>query len=152
MRDPIPTWYFALVVVRHGDRFALVKEQKHGQRWYLPAGRVEPGESIAQGARRETLEEAGLNVQLDGILRVEHTPSEGGTARCRVFFTAQPSGSTELKQTPDEHSLAAAWVTVEELHRYPLRGEEVREILRHVARGGAVYPLSLLTEEGAAFV
>ena len=46
-RTPSATWFFALVVVRRGDRFLLVHERKHGQTWYLPAGRVEPGETLA---------------------------------------------------------------------------------------------------------
>ena len=73
-RDPIPTSYFALVVVQHGDRFLLVQERKHGQRWHLPAGRAEPGESLAEAAERETLEESGVKVRLTGVLRVEHSP------------------------------------------------------------------------------
>jgi ADP-ribose pyrophosphatase YjhB (NUDIX family) len=55
-REPIPTWYFALVVVRRGHRFLAVREVKHGQLWYLPAGGAEPGESLAEGARREVLD------------------------------------------------------------------------------------------------
>ena len=39
-RDPIPTWFFAPVVVRQGDRFLLVHEAKHEQGWCVPAGRV----------------------------------------------------------------------------------------------------------------
>lgn len=42
--SPIPTWYFALTVVRRENQFVLVHERKHGQLWYLPAGRVELGE------------------------------------------------------------------------------------------------------------
>jgi phosphatase NudJ len=152
MREPVPTWYFALVIVRDGDRFALVQEAKHGQRWYLPAGRVEPGESIVQGALRETREEAGLEIVLDGILRVEHTPLTTGSARCRVFFTAHPQPGSRLKQHADEHSLTAAWVTLDELSRYPLRGSEVADILRHLGHGGTVFPLGILAEEGAPFV
>lgn len=53
---------------------------------------------------------------------------------------------------PDEESLGAAWVAIETLRlgpeRYPLRGYEVIEIFEHVARGGAVHPLELLTFEG----
>ena len=45
-RDPIATWFFAVVVVRLDDRFLLVHERKHGQLWYLPAGRAEPGETL----------------------------------------------------------------------------------------------------------
>ncbi|MCA9712212.1 MAG: NUDIX domain-containing protein, partial [Myxococcales bacterium] len=69
-RVPLPTWTFALVVVRLGPRFLLVHERKHGGGWYLPAGRVEPGETIAAAAIRETREEAGIPIVLDGILRV----------------------------------------------------------------------------------
>src|SRR5262249_19177094 len=59
-REPIPTWFFALVVVRKGNQFLVVHERKHGQLWYLPAGRAELGETLLEAARRETLEETGL--------------------------------------------------------------------------------------------
>jgi phosphatase NudJ len=32
-REAIPTWCFALAIVRLGRRFLLVHERKHGQRW-----------------------------------------------------------------------------------------------------------------------
>jgi len=35
-RSAIPTWFFAVVVVRKGDRFLLVHERKRGQLWHLP--------------------------------------------------------------------------------------------------------------------
>ena len=60
VRKPIETWCFALVVVRQDDRFLVIRELKHGQRWYLPAGRVEPGEDFFVAAKREAEEEAGL--------------------------------------------------------------------------------------------
>jgi phosphatase NudJ len=148
-REPIPTWFFAMVVARKGDRFLVVHERKHGQGWYLPAGRVEPGESIADAAVRETLEETGVPVRLDGVLRVEHSPSMSGTARCRVFFTASPVDDRPPRATPNEESLGAAWVTLDELGRLPLRGDEVLALFRHVAAGGPVYPLSVLALEGA---
>lgn len=147
-RSAIPTWFFALVVVRRGDRFLLVHERKHGQLWYLPAGRVEPGERIVDGALRETMEETGLQVRIDGVLRVEHSPSPSG-ARCRIFFTASPVDDRPPRAFPTHDSLGAAWVSLDELDRFPLRGDEVRAIFQYVAAGGPVYPLSLLTVEGA---
>ncbi len=147
-RSAIPTWFFALVVVRLRDRFLLVHERKHGQLWYLPAGRVELGESLVDGAVRETLEETGVRVRVDGVLRVEHSPSPTG-ARCRVFFTASPLDDRPPRTTPDDESLGAAWVSLADLHRYPLRGEEVREIFSYVDAGGLAYPLSILAFEGA---
>jgi 8-oxo-dGTP pyrophosphatase MutT (NUDIX family) len=154
-RDPIPTWYFVLVVVRQiaeDDRFLVVHEAQHGQLWYLPAGRVEPGETLESAALRETLEETGVAVELDGVLRVEHTPirmNMSDCARLRVFFSAHPADDTPPKSTPDEHSLEAAWVTLDELRALPLRGPDVYEVLHHVAHGGAAYPLDLITYEGA---
>lgn len=145
-RDPIPTWFFAVVVVRRGDRFLLVHECKHDQLWYLPAGRVEPGEELVAAAEREALEETGVPVRVDGILRVEHTPLHT-SARVRVVFSAVPADDTPPKSKPDGESLEAAWVRVDELDRYPLRGEDVRELLEHVAAGGAIYPLELLQRE-----
>ena len=150
-RDPIPTWCFALVVVRRDDQFLLVHERQHGQLWYLPAGRVEPGESFISAAERETLEESGVRVQVDGIVRVEHSP-RGTGARMRIIFTAHPIGDHTPKSEPDEESLEATWVTVDELDDYPLRGDEVRVIFRYVAGGGIVHPLTLWQPEGMPFV
>lgn len=146
-RKPIPTWFFALVVVRKGDQYLVVKERRHGQRWYLPAGRVEPGESIVGAAVRETREESGIPVTVEGILRIEHEPRPDGTARVRVFFLARPLDDTPPKTVPDEDSLGAAWMTLDQLATLPLRDEEVRVVVHAVARGAPAYPLTLLVTE-----
>ncbi len=149
-REATPTWFFALVVVRLGHRFLLVHEKKHGQHWYLPAGRVEPGETCVQAAVRETREEAGIEVEPEGIVRIEHTPSPGGS-RVRVVFVARPIDDTPPKTVPDDETLGAAWVSLDEMNNYSLRGSEVRELFEYIARGGAIAPLSFLTLEGAPY-
>lgn len=149
-RDLLPTAYFALVVVYHEDRFLLVHERKFGQTWYLPAGRVDAGELLADAARRETREETGIEIVLEGILRIEHTPAPDST-RLRVIFVARPAADTPPKTRPDEHSLGAGWFTLDEIAGLPLRGPEVRSICGYVARSGPVFPLDLITTEGASF-
>ncbi len=146
-RAAIPTWYYALVVVRRGHRFAVVQETRGAREWYLPAGRVEPGESIPAGALRETLEEAGIEVALEGIIRVEHSARPRGDARVRVVFVARPVDDAPLKTFADEHSMGARWVTRDELERLPTRGPEVARLLAYVERGGPIYPLSILADE-----
>ena len=146
-RDPIPTWYFALVIVRKDGRFLLVHECKHGQRWYLPAGRAEFGETLPAAACRETREETGVPIRLTGLLRLEHTPILGG-ARVRAVFLAEPIDETPPKSMPDSESLGAAWVSIADLTQFALRGPEVEELLRYVDDGGAVYPLTVLAQEG----
>jgi phosphatase NudJ len=145
-RDAIPTWFFALVVVRDGDRFLVVREAKHGQRWYLPAGRAEAGETLARAACRETQEETGVPIVLEGLLKLQHTPTPQ-SARVRALFLARPADRTPPKTTPDEHSLEARWVTLAELRGLPLRGVEVLRIFDWVAGGAPAYPLELIGQE-----
>ena len=146
-RDPTPTWGFALCVVRKGDRFLLVHEKKHGQMWFLPAGRVEKDETFAEAAVRETLEESGVPVELEGILEIQHTPL-GGAARLRVFYVARPTDDTPPLSEPNAHSLEARWVTRADLDTLPLRSVEVRQRLGAVAAGAPGYPLDLMGFEG----
>jgi len=149
-REPIPTWCFALVVVRKGDRFLLIQESKYGEPWYLPGGRVESGESFTDAAVRETLEEAGIPVRVTGVIRIEHSPSPAG-ARMRILFLAEPTDDTPPKSEPDDESLRAAWVSLDELGAYRLRGAEVAALFAYVAAGGPVYPPELLQPEGAPY-
>jgi phosphatase NudJ len=149
-REPIPTWCFALVVVRKGDRFLLIQESKYGEPWYLPGGRVEAGESFTDAAVRETLEEAGIPVRVTGVIRIEHSPTPAG-ARMRVLFLAEPTDDTPPKSEPDDESLRASWVALDELDKYRLRGEEVAELFTYVAGGGTIHPPELLQFEGAPY-
>jgi phosphatase NudJ len=130
----------------------LVQERKHGQTWYLPAGRVEPGETFAQAAVRETREEAGIDVVLDGIYCVEHSPEPAGTARCRVTFAAHPAGDQAPKGHEDEHTIGAQWFTVDEMRPLALRGPELLRLFEDVERGAPAYPMSLLRWEGEPLV
>lgn len=145
-RTPIPTWYFAMAVVRLGPRFLLCQERKYGSTWSIPGGRVEPGETLIDACIREVLEETAVPVLVDGILRVEHTPSGNG-ARVRVVFAASPRDDTPPKSVADEESLQARWLTLEEISTLPVRGSDLRALLESVAAGRAIYPLDLLGRE-----
>ncbi len=52
-----------------GDRVLLCKRNIEPRRgfWTLPAGFMELGESTAEGALRETQEEAGADIELEGL-------------------------------------------------------------------------------------
>ena len=149
-RDPIPTHFFVIVVVRKGDRFLLIQERNHHNQWYIPAGRVEPGETFFQAAYRETLEESGIPIRITGLIRIEHSSSLRGT-RMRVVFVAEPVDDTRPKQVADEHSLVAIWVSLDQLSQLPLRGTDVREVFEYVANGGTIYPEWLIQLEDAPY-
>ena len=54
--------------------FQEAKSSCAGQ-WYLPAGKMEPGEDITEAAKREVLEETGLNMEVTTLLAVESAGS-----------------------------------------------------------------------------
>lgn len=147
-RRSISTYLFALVVVRLGHRFLVIQERKHQNLWYFPGGGVHPGETLVEAARRETLEEAGIPIELDGILRVEYTPLPEHAARCRIFFVAHPSDDTPPKTTADTESLRACWATLDEIGRLPLRSTEVIEVFSAVTKGAPIFPLGMIVTEG----
>jgi phosphatase NudJ len=143
-RDPVPTHYFALTVVHRGGRYLLVQEKKHPG-WYLPAGRVEWPESLQQAAVRETREESGVDVILEGILRIEHSPAPGG-ARVRVYFVARPAPGSEPRVTDD--NLGAAFLGLREIEALPLRGPDALAAIQRHASGARVLPLDAWVSEG----
>jgi ADP-ribose pyrophosphatase YjhB (NUDIX family) len=63
----VPVWQGKILLCRRAI------EPRHGF-WTLPAGFMETGETTEQGALRETLEEAGARVQLQGLYSVIDVP------------------------------------------------------------------------------
>lgn len=72
----------------------MIQEAKRECRgaWYLPAGRMEVGETIVEAMQREVKEEAGLLCEPVTLLSVE----ERGAAWIRFVFLARPTGTTHL--------------------------------------------------------
>jgi 8-oxo-dGTP pyrophosphatase MutT (NUDIX family) len=54
----------------------LAVDESRNRGWWLPAGAVDAGENFVQAAHRETMEEAGIEINLLGILRVDYKVKE----------------------------------------------------------------------------
>ena len=125
----------ATVVVRDG-RLLVVEEEVQGRRVLnQPAGHLEPDETIAAAAVRETLEESGWDVALTGFVGAyQWTAPETGRNYLRLAFTADP-----LRHHPDRPLdtgiVQALWLTPIELlareadHRSPLVWRVVQDML-----------------------
>jgi len=145
----VPTIGVVLIVVRRDEQYLVVQElEKYNFRWHLPAGRVEPGETFVEAAHRETMEETGIPIVLEGILRIEHAIKEGHND-LRIIFIARPADDTPPKQTRDEHTMQAKWVTLAELDDLTPRNHDSQAFFRYVAAGTPIYPLSVFTAIGA---
>lgn len=126
-----------LVVVPHEGRYLLV-EERDGT-FFLPAGKVEPGENLIAAAVRETAEEAGMLIGLRGMLGFDHSVVDGHHKKLRFAFVGYP-GMGEPKRTADHHSRSAGWFTKSEIQELPLRHPEVLTWIERYERATALLP------------
>lgn len=140
----------ATIVVRDG-RLLLVEERVNG-RLVLnqPAGHLEPDESLADAALRETREETGWDVRLTAFVGAYQWKAEpradGSAGRHYLRFAFAAEAATHHAQQPlDDGIERALWMTPQELqeaharHRSPLVWQVVRDFL-----GGRRFPLDLV--------
>jgi ADP-ribose pyrophosphatase YjhB (NUDIX family) len=104
-----------VVVVNTDDSILMIRRSDNGN-WAVPGGAIDLGESVAQAAVRETLEESGIECEVTGIAGIYSDPrhvilytSNGGvrqefsivlTARALSGQPTTSSESTEVRWVP----------------------------------------------------
>jgi ADP-ribose pyrophosphatase YjhB (NUDIX family) len=114
----VPVW---------GDRLLLCQraiEPRYGF-WTLPAGFLELGESTAQGAVRETDEEAGASIELGALFSVLNVVRVG---QVHLFYLAT---MTSPALAPGSESLQARLFREDEVPWEEIAFRTVRETLRY---------------------
>ena len=109
-----------------GDQVLLCKraiEPRYGK-WTLPAGFMELGETMAQGAARETVEEAGAEVEMGAFFSAMSIPRVG---QVHVFYLAR---LLHDRFDPGHESLEARLFTEGDLPWDELAFTTVRETLK----------------------
>ena len=99
-------------VVARGDRYLMVEEEVGGRLAYnQPAGHLDDGESLAEAAVRETLEETGWTVELDHFIGVHQWRStEHGEGVVRFSFAARALAH-DPRRPLDTGIRQALWLT-----------------------------------------
>ncbi|MFF7278265.1 NUDIX hydrolase [Streptomyces griseorubiginosus] len=136
----------AAALFRDGEGRVLLVEPNYREGWALPGGTIESdqGETPRQGARRETLEEIGLDRELGRLLAVDWVP--GTTVRpplVAYLFDGGVLTENDLKaiRLQEEELLSWRLVSREDLPEYLLGalGRRVTAALDVLAEGaGAV--------------
>jgi ADP-ribose pyrophosphatase YjhB (NUDIX family) len=114
----VPVWGEQVLLCRRAI------EPRHGL-WTLPAGFLELGESTAEGALRETDEEAGARIELEGLFTVLNVVRVG---QVHLFYRARMLG-TGLNPGPE--TLEARLFREDEIPWDQIAFRTVRETLQH---------------------
>jgi 8-oxo-dGTP diphosphatase len=101
----------ANVAIIKDDKILLTKREDF-EVWCLPGGMTEQGESLAQTAIREALEETGLTVELDRLVGV-YTRIGGYTDLHGALFVAHITAGEIQPQV--EEVIDTAWFSAEAL-------------------------------------
>lgn len=122
----------AAVVVR-GDQVLLVQRGREPARglWGLPGGMLELGETLAEGVRREVLEETGVHVEIGPLLAIFEPMLRDADGRLRFHYVVVDYLARYLggEPRPADDADDARWVDVNALDGLAMQ-EETRAIIR----------------------
>jgi ADP-ribose pyrophosphatase YjhB (NUDIX family) len=114
----VPVWEQRVLLCRRNiePRFGL---------WTLPAGFLELGESTADGAVRETVEEAGAHIELQGLFTVLNVVRAG---QLHLFYLAR---MLDASLAPGPETIEARLFGEHEVPWDELAFRTVRQTLEH---------------------
>ena len=115
MAHPDPVTEVAAAVIEAGGRYLITRRVKGHLEgfWEFPGGKIRPGETLPQCLRREVKEELGVEISVGEKIETVtwHYPERTVVLH---FFRCLHAGEIN----PQEGQ-AFAWVTPDELERYP---------------------------------
>jgi 8-oxo-dGTP pyrophosphatase MutT (NUDIX family) len=133
-------------IVEQDGRFLFVEEEADGRAVFnQPAGHLDPGETLLDAARRETLEESGWHVEPTGLVGIYLVEPPGSTITYQRFCFRARALRHDPARALDKEIIRAVWLTRDELvderarHRSPL---VLRCVDDYIA--GHNYPLALI--------
>ncbi len=104
------------VIQNQDGKFLIVRE---GERWQAVGGRLEKGEKLEDGLRREIEEETGItDIEVGKVIHVDEwfAKPEGELKHIVALFFLCRVKSDEIILSTEHQEFA--WITVEELDNY----------------------------------
>ncbi len=133
-------------IIEKEDKILMVQEAK--KKCYgklnVPAGHLENGETIFDGAIREIFEETGCKVRLKNMLPIMCGEVEGMTYMIITFTTELLEEKISFNK---EEILDVKWISKEEIENMnseTLRDEKMIKSTLEKLKNGEVYPLNLI--------
>ena len=113
-----------VVVANDAADILLIRRTDNGN-WALPGGAIDLGESVAQAAVRETLEESGIECSITGVVGIYSDPrhvilyTSNGEVR-QEFSIALTARALNGRPTPSSESSEVRWVPASEITGYTM--------------------------------
>lgn len=133
-------------LVENEGKILVVSEasKKNYGKWNYPVGHLEIGESIMQGAIRETYEETGYHVKLNGVLPIQEV-NKNNEKYVLIIFLAQVESFDEGHEL--EGTLEKVWKTPKEILEIKKDDFRVynsnRKMIEYYTEG-MIYPLEFI--------
>ncbi|MCB9471402.1 MAG: NUDIX hydrolase [Candidatus Obscuribacterales bacterium] len=142
-KQSLPTTRVSVVVLDDEGNILLVRHRKGKKRhWVLPGGRLEHGESFEECARREMVEETGLEVKIDRFLYISEALAPDRSRHIvNIFVKATVIGGL-LKCGEEKVLDAVDYIPVaklETLKLFPPVGKQIIELARGAEPRGIKY-------------
>ena len=132
-------------VLEKDGKYLLVQEaqEKCRGKWNLPAGHMDPNETIFEATKREIREECGLEVELSGVCQIGNQKLENDAFVSMIFTTRVLDD--DIKFDPQE-ILEVKWFSYEEIlsMKEQLRNEKLILGAIDNIRNGLVAPISIV--------
>ena len=135
----------SMCFVEREDGALLLVRLSYRERWGVPGGLLQRGEGPREAARRETLEEVGLEIDLLGEPAVV---VDAQARRVDVVFRAAPSAGTDLEAVhpTSPEVVAAAWFAPDALPELQHETGGALVALARAARSPSAPPLPEVLE------
>jgi len=110
------------VLVRNNGKYLLVREilESGIDKWIVPGGKVEFGESLEDAARRELQEETGLNINNLEFMCFKEALFPDYNYHTVIFFYSATSNKVKLENDIEGKVIEANWFSKKEIKKLPL--------------------------------
>lgn len=145
-----------VIVMDSGRILFTMNRDDQGEFLMLPGGGQRFGETLVKAARRETMEETGLSVEVRSLLLVreyiganhEFASVDGDAHQTEFLFEAvlvpgDPGGEPAVPSAMDTWQTGVAWIRPEDLRDFRIYPSVLASILPGVAGGTYAGPVYL---------
>lgn len=109
--------------------------EEDGDKWSVPAGGAEPGESLEESCEREFFEETGLAVKVVEELTVKSGQYENAAVSFRVhYFRVEVTGGELDTHDPYGLILDVAWKPISSLDELAMTYPDDRTLIKSLIR------------------